>query len=169
MSGLALVAISGIVALAAAPSSAASSSAQPCTRDSVPALIRSFVGAYNRGDTDDLDRIWAQEPYFEWYSVEDERTDVDAHNRLTLMSYFQNRHELRDRVELVSLRVSPRDSDDGTFDFAFRLERKSQERPARGTYHGKGAAVDAVTVPDPYYPTEASTCVLHVWSMGKER
>lgn len=142
---------------------------QPCTRRRVARVVKAFVSAYNRGDAERLERIWAQEPHFEWYFVEGERHSGDAQNRSTLGSYFAARHALNDRLRLRSLRVAPR-GDDGSFGFGFRLTRTSNQGSAEGGFHGKGSArgpgpLLLPQIPDPNRPP---TCVLRVWSMGRD-
>ena len=138
-----------------------------CGRRRVEALVRDFVRAYNRGDSEALERMWAQEPEFRWYFVQDERVGSDAERRSTLGAYFSARHALNDRIDLRRLHVRPR-SEDGTFGISFRLRRSSEQRDATGFWHGKGSAQAAEPLPGIFPFSSASTCALIVWSMGKE-
>ncbi len=140
-----------------------------CTRKGVARLVTAFVTAYNRGNIERLERIWAQEPHFEWYSVERERQRRDPYARGTLGAYFSARHELGDRLHLRHLNVQSQ-RQRGTLGFAFRLTRHSDEKRARGGYHGKGSAVgaDPLLLPQLPDPDGPSACVLHVWSMGRD-
>lgn len=161
-----------VVPMLSAPGAAFSASqARPteaeCTRKKVARLVTAFVTAYNRGNAERLERIWAQEPDFEWYSVERERQRPDPYDRATLGEYFTARHELGDRLRLRYLRV--RESD-GTFGFTFRLTRHSNEKRGRGGYHGKGSALSPAPPLLPQLPDSnpPPSCVLHIWSMGRD-
>lgn len=162
-----LVLAIGIIGALALPSGGATSAAQSCDRESVAALVRTFVRAYNRGDSQQLDQLWAPEPDFEWYSVSpDEREQDDAYDRETLLPYFVRRHQLNDHLHMKSLRVGP-ENDLGHFGIAYRLHRQSNEQRGRGRYHGKAAAKQIETLPS-IDDLSRSRCVLFVWSMGKE-
>lgn len=126
-----------------------------CTRDFVAASVRSFIRAYNRGNLERLERMWAQEPDFEWYFVDDERESPEAENRRTLGTYFETRHRLNDHIRLRGLRVAPR-SEDGSFGFGFKLFRRTDDprERAEGLFHGKGAVTQG--------------CLLHVWAMDND-
>ena len=65
-----------------------------CTADEVEMLVRRFSGAFNGGDAAELERIFAQEPEFEWYSTNapGERLDPVARDRASLVPYFRDRH-----------------------------------------------------------------------------
>lgn len=162
-----LVLAIGIVVGLAPPSGGVPSAAQSCDRESVADLVRTFVRAYNRGDSLQLDQVWAREPDFEWYSVSPgEREQDDAYDRDTLLPYFNRRHQLNDHLRMNSLRVRPQ-SDQGHFDITYRLHRQSDQRSGRGRYHGKAAAKEVMTLPS-LDDLSMSRCVLFVWSMGKE-
>ncbi|MGH2747165.1 MAG: hypothetical protein ACRDKB_04505 [Actinomycetota bacterium] len=126
-----------------------------CTRASTAARVRSFIRAYNRGNLERLERMWAQEPDFQWYVVDDERESRDAENRHTLGTYFNARHQLNDRIRLRRIRVSPT-SEDGSFGFGFKLFRTTDDsrKRAEGLFHGKGAVTQG--------------CLLHVWAMDND-
>ncbi len=162
-----LVLALGVVAALASQGGGAQSAGETCDRRTVAGLVRSFVRAYNEGDAARLESIWAAEPDFEWYSVSpDEREQAAAFDRETLMAYFEERHGLGDRLDLQALRVGPAD-DRGAFGIAYRLRRESDQRVARGGYHGKASARQVTTLPT-LGGVELSRCVLFVWSMGTE-
>ena len=137
-----------------------------CNRQSVADLVKTFVRAYNNGDTDKLESLWAADPDFEWYSVSNERERDDPYDRQTLIPYFEERHELGDRLRLNTLRVRAGD-DRGMFGISYRLHRQSDQRAGRGRYHGKASAKEIITLPS-FDNLSLSRCVLFVWSMGKE-
>ena len=127
--------------------------------------MKTFVRAYNNGDTDKLESIWATEPDFEWYSVSNEREREDPYDRQTLIPYFEERRELGDRLRLNTLRVRAAD-DRGMYGISYRLHRQSDQRAGRGRYHGKASAKEVMTFP--LGNLSPSRCLLFVWSMGKE-
>lgn len=156
----------GIMGVLTPQSGRAQGPANDCDRQSVADLVKTFVRAYNNGDTDKLESLWATEPDFEWYSVSNERERDDAYDRQTLIPYFEERHELGDRLRLNTLRVRPAD-DRGMFGISYRLHRQSDQRAGRGGYHGKASAKESMTFPS-LEDLSLSRCVLFVWSMGKK-
>lgn len=149
-------------------SGSAPRAAATCDRESVTDLVRNFVRAYNRGDSDKLDQIWAAEPEFEWYAVSpDERERAEAYDRQTLVSYFELRHRLNDRLRLKRLRVGP-PNEQGHFGIAYRLRRQSDQPSGRGFYHGKASAKEVMTLPT-LDNLSLSRCQLFLWSMGREQ
>lgn len=162
----ALVVAIGIIGALSPQSGSAQASADTCDRRSVADLVKRFVRAYNTGDSEKLDQMWAPEPDFEWYSVSpDEREQDDAYDRDSLVPYFDQRNELNDRLRLKSLRVGP-PSERGNFGIAYRLWRDSDQRAGRGRYHGKASAKEVMTLPT-VGDLSMSRCVLYVWSMGR--
>ncbi len=159
-----LVMAIAIVGALATQSGGTTSAAQSCNQELVADLVRSFVRAYNAGDSEELDQIWAAEPDFEWYSVSNERIRADAYDRETLLPYFDRRHQLNDRLHLKRLHVGSKD-DRGNFGIAYRLQRRSDQEAARGRYHGKASARDVMALPT-LDDLSMSRCVLFVWSMG---
>jgi hypothetical protein len=158
----------GIMGVLPSQSVAVRSAAPTCDRESVADLVRGFVRAYNKGDTDKLESMWATEPDFEWYSVSpNEREREDAYDRETLIPYFEGRHRLDDRLRLKTLHVGPEDSR-GMFGISYRLHRESDQRAGRGRYHGKASAKEIVRLPS-VDDVSISRCVLFVWSMGKQK
>lgn len=139
-----------------------------CTRARAAKVVRAFIRAYNRGNLDRLERLWAQEPDFQWYFVDDER-EADAENRASLGTYFAARHGLNDHIRLRRLRVAPR-GDDGSFGFGFELFRKTDDerRKAEGLFHGKGSVTQATASPSVADPNPVSRCLLHVWAMDND-
>lgn len=65
------------------------------------ATMHSFVWAYNRGNTRQLDRLFSRQR-FAWYSSgkPGDRADPDSRNRGTLIRYFLRRHRAGDRLAL---------------------------------------------------------------------
>jgi hypothetical protein len=158
----------GIIGALAPQSGGAPTAAESCSRESVAALLKAFVRAYNGGDSEKLDHMWAPEPDFEWYSVSpDERVRDHAYDRETLLPYFDERHQLNDRLGLKYLRVGAQD-DRGHFGIAYRLRRQSDQQTGQGRYQGKAVAKEVMTLPS-VDNLSVSRCVLFVWSMGRSR
>ena len=115
-----------------------------CTRAETRALVLNFVRAFNRGESDALDRLFAAEPDFQWYSTgaPGMRLRAAAMDRSSLVPYFLRRHDRGERLTLRRFRFM------GNTDmpplkrygnFVFRLTRRAGDlRPT--PYHGKGAA-----------------------------
>jgi hypothetical protein len=126
-----------------------------CSRSEVRALVHNFIEAYNRGDVDYLDQIWAQEPSFFWYFVDTDvlRRGPLSEDRTSLRLYFTERSMYADQLRLRDLSIAWERGWHGAWDIAFKLARRSDDASASGRYHGKGAA----------------TCQrLHAWAMGRE-
>ncbi len=126
-----------------------------CARSEVRALVNSFIRAYNRGHVDYLDKIWAQEPDFFWYFVQDDvtRRSPLSEDRASLPLYFAERAAYAEQLGLRRLSISWERGWHDAWDITFELARHSDHPDASGRYHGKGAA----------------TCQrLHAWAMGRD-
>lgn len=132
------------------PPRAVSSIAPLTSRDEVDRLVKTFLRAFNKGKSGQLDELVAAEPDFEWYSVAGERTGAEAEDRSTLIRYFRSRHRLEERLLLVRLKIGEERGWHGGYDFFFKLRRSSSDAGSEGVYRGKGAA----------------SCSIFVWSMG---
>jgi hypothetical protein len=111
-----------------------------------------FVAAFNRGDLRRLDRLFAREPEFGWYSTQEpgERFDYAAKNRSTLIPYFRERHAMGERLKMQSFQ-------NRGSGFQYGLIRSADDlEPTR--YDGKGQAH--------CYPG-SSPKTIFVWSMGR--
>lgn len=119
-----------------------------CSRRHAIRLLHQFVRAYDAGDFDYLDRIFAEEPEFNTYRVTPER-EISAGDRSSLLQYFRERHAMNDRLKVIELRVN-RERGPGprnVWGFSFRLNRATSDPMpwANGTLSGKGA-VDCTIV-----------------------
>jgi hypothetical protein len=131
----------------------------PCTADEVEGLGRRFIGAFNGGDASELDRVFAHEPDFEWYSTNGpgERLDPVARDRASLVPYFRDRHAHGEQLALGSFTFNG----NTTFrsrthgNFVYSLTRSADDL-APTPYRGKGAAL--------CYPNRSDQ--IFVWSMG---
>ena len=144
-------AIAGCAALVAAPlvagaAGAAPSEAKTCTSAEVAALVRTYVAAFNRGDSAKLERAFAPAPNFRWYSsnAPGRRLGPAAFRRDTLLAYLALRHAQRDHLRVLDFRFNGNSVGYGQFEL--RLERRArdfrQNRPFRLT--GKGAVACAL-------------------------
>ena len=151
----ALVTISTVLLLIL-PTPAGRAMERPCSRFEVRSLVHTFVEAYNRGDVEYLEKIWAQEPDFFWYFVDSDvlrRGEALSKDRTTLAAYFTQRSMFADRIKVAELNVAWERGWHGAWDITFEAVRRSDEAGASGRYHGKGAA-------------ECQRLI--AWSMGRE-
>lgn len=125
-----------LTAGAFAASSLGPATASPaCTAGSVHRVVKSFVTAYNEGDLDVLDALFAGEDRFQEYRVLPlERNQPESARRDSLLAYFKDRHEQGDRFVLHDLEVGK--AKGGGFYFQAYLSRQSNDiRPwASGDY-----------------------------------
>lgn len=137
-----LIAASTLLVLAL-PASPTRAMEPPCSRWEVRSLVHTFVDAYNRGDVEHIDKLWAQEPDFFWYFVESDmarRGEALSKDRTTLPVYFTQRSAYGDQIVIRELSVRWERGWHAAWDFSFELVRRSDEPGASGRYHGKGAA-----------------------------
>ncbi|HEX2295515.1 MAG TPA: hypothetical protein VHN37_09430, partial [Actinomycetota bacterium] len=99
----------------------------PCGRAEARAIVREFVEAFNRGDVDYLDRIWAPEPDFFWFFDQGDhlRRSELSEDRTTLAHYFRQRALLGDQLHLRSLSARWQRGWHAAFGVAFELHRVS--------------------------------------------
>ncbi len=124
-----------------------------CVPEEVRQLVRTFLGSFNAGRGPQLDRLFATEPAFQWYSAPapDRRLGKAAYDRATLTDYLTARQRLGERLHLVGLRMNGNANE--YFHFSFQLRRTV--RAGTMTVPGKGAAV-----------CTGSGAQLAVWSLG---
>jgi len=133
-------------AAAAGPASAA------CTASRTKTLIRTFVAEYNRGRADAADRLWAKEPYFQWFSAAG-RYGPKAYDRASLAPYFRGRVLLHERIVLTKLGAGY-DPKRNIVNFSGMLVRSADDLEAGAPRPFKGAADCTAAGP-----------ILIVWSM----
>ncbi|HEV2012496.1 MAG TPA: hypothetical protein VGR77_01215 [Candidatus Dormibacteraeota bacterium] len=140
----------------------ASSTAGVCNSGPVHELVTSFINAFNAGDTVELDRLVAGDQQgFLWYSTDapGQRFDPSARVRTSLITYFEQRHRQRERLELRSFTFNGNSAGNfghGIGNFEFELIR-SADGLGPTPYGGKGAA-SCYQVP----------ARLMLWGMGRE-
>jgi hypothetical protein len=124
-----------------------------CSRSDVENVVRAFVAAFDAGDQDALASLFAPDPGFNWFSVNDngERRFFVAYSRPVLRRYFQRRLAKNERLVLRRLEIGT------TGGFIYRLTRRADDLPGGRsvTYEGKGQ-VDCSLEPK----------AIIVWSMG---
>ncbi len=149
---------SGLVALFVLLPGPAPAMEAPCRPAEARAIVRGFVEAFNRGDADYLDRMWAPEPDFFWFFDQADvlRRSQLSEDRTTLPLYFQQRALLGDQLHLRGLSVRWQRGWHAAWGVAFELDRVSDQPGVTGRYHGKGA----VTCGD-------EGQLLHAWTMGR--
>lgn len=99
----------------------------PCTREKARQQIVTFIGAYNRGDLNTLDRVFAPGDRFQEYRVMPlERPPPFSEDRSSLLNYFAERHSYNDHIELLDLDVG-RDRNTGGFYTLLSFERTSDD------------------------------------------
>jgi hypothetical protein len=163
-----LVAVAAVAAASASvgvlPAGSESAGAAECSPAVTRGALTSFVGAFNRGDSAELDALFARPPVFRWYSsgLPGVRRLSAAANRGTLVDYFRTRHLKRDRMRLTSFRFNGNSA--GYGHFAFTLKRSAADYP-RGAWFGVPAKGAAVCSDDPAEPPVQ----LAVLSLGAPR
>lgn len=118
-------------------------------------MVAEFVRAFNAGDEQTLQRLFAQAGQgFDWYSTDSPgpRFNQVADNRDSLMPYFVHRHAARESLSLTSFKFNGNNASYG--DFEFTLTRRANDLPAT-PYGGKGSVVCTA------YPR-----TIGVWSMA---
>jgi hypothetical protein len=127
-----------------------------CDEAGTRALVFGFARAFNRGDSKSLDRLWAREPGFRWFTAEqaDPELGHGVFHRPGLLRYFARRHRQQERIRLIRFRFNGQGGGHGHFEY--RLERTALDLSrSKPVYDGKGAT--ACFLPRP---------ALAVWSMG---
>lgn len=149
---------SALAALAVAFAPPAHAIEAPCRPAEARAIVRGFVEAFNRGDIDYLDRMWAPEPDFFWFfdGADPTRRSELSEDRATLPLYFRQRALLGDQLHLRALGVRWQRGWHAAWGVSFELHRISDQPGVTGLYHGKGA----VTCSD-------EGQLLHAWAMGR--
>jgi hypothetical protein len=129
--------------LLAAPSPAQRARERACGT-TVHRLVVRYVEAYNKGDTRRLDRLFAPEPAFQWYSAGDpDRFSPAAEDRTTLIPYFAARHAAGDRLRLERFKFNGRRATDDTGHFEMTLRRRTATGARWRNSSAKGAVVCA--------------------------
>jgi hypothetical protein len=112
-----------------------------CTAATTKALVRSFVADYDQGRVAAINRMWAPEPYFQWFSTRAPggRSGAQAYDRATLVAHFRARVRAHERLVLTQLEAGYDPTRD-IVNFGGYLLRSADDihSPARHSF--KGAA-----------------------------
>ena len=76
-----------------------------CTADTTKAVVRSFVRGYNSGQVSAINRLFAPEPRFMWFSTgpPGARLGPRAYGRATLVAYLRTRVRVHERIRVTQL------------------------------------------------------------------
>lgn len=110
-----------------------------CSVTETAALITDFLDVFDRGDTDELDRLFAPagegREDFKWYSSDDGGRPQAVYVRGNLLDHFRDRHRHAETMRLVSLDIGRGHRNDVGISYA--LIREADDIP-RGFARGKG-------------------------------
>jgi hypothetical protein len=108
-----------------------------CDVAALRATFGAFVRAYNRGERRTLDRLFAREPSFVWFSS----GGPARSNRGTLRDHLQLRHEQGDRLRVLSYRFNGYERERDIGHFQFDAQRRADDLGDGGWLEvaGKGA------------------------------
>jgi hypothetical protein len=109
-----------------------------CTADATKALVRTFARSYSGGRIAEIDRWWAREPRFRWFSANapGARLGPAAYDRATLRGYFRARVRLHERIWVTRLRAGY-DREHHVGHFSGKLVRSADDLRARvGDFKG---------------------------------
>jgi hypothetical protein len=101
--------------------------AAACRASDVRSAVNAFVRAFNRGDGETLQRLFAKEPGFKWYSsaLPGKRIGAAAQRRATLSEYFRSRHRRADTLALRSFSFHGNSA--GVGHFAATMRRSARD------------------------------------------
>jgi hypothetical protein len=104
--------------------------------------LSEFVRAFNRGDGETLQRLFATEPRFKWYSsaLPGKRIGAAAQRRGTLIEYFRRRHQRGDTLRLRSFGFHGSSAGVGHFAATMRRSARDLLNGATIRVPAKGAA-----------------------------
>jgi hypothetical protein len=137
--GTSLAPLLAAALLAGSPTSATGES---CNELGTHELVIQFIGAFNRGDLAQLDRLFARGMWWRWYAVgtaPGKRIQTAAYNRSTLVKYFRARHRKHERLQLRAFQYNGRSN--GYANFQYEILRRADDMAGRSPrlYAGKGA------------------------------
>jgi hypothetical protein len=127
-----------------------------CTGEATQALVHSFARNYSAGHVAVINRMWAPEPRFQWFSTgkPGARLVRAAHVRSTLARYFRSRVKVHERLRLTELGAGY-DPARNIVNFGGKLVRSADDIHRRRPPHAFKGAADCV----------AGRPTLIVWSM----
>jgi hypothetical protein len=116
-----------------------------CGAATTKTLIHEFIRAYAAGRVASIDRLWAPEPRFQWFSTgpPGARLGKKAYERATLAGYFRSRVRAHERLRITRLGAGY-DPKRDLVNFAGKLVRSADDISSEAPHDFKGAA-DCVT------------------------
>ncbi len=108
-----------------------------CDRATTRATLGAFVRAYNRGELRTLDRLFAQEPRFRWFSS----GGPARSNRSVLPDHLRRRHERGERLRALTYRFNGYERERDLGHFEFEAQRRADDLDGGSWFEmvGKGA------------------------------
>lgn len=108
-----------------------------CDVAALRATFGAFVRAYNRGELHTLDRLFAGEPRFVWFSS----GGPARSNRGALLDHLQRRHERSDQLRALTYRFNGYERERAIGHFEFEAQRRADDLADGGLLEviGKGA------------------------------
>lgn len=139
-------ALAALAVVLAAPAGHAETRASACTADATRALVHSFARSYSAGRVAVINRMWAPEPRFQWFSTGEPgvRLGPAAYVRSTLARYFRSRVRMHERLRLTELRARL-DPTRGIVNFSGKLVRSADDIRLRRPPHDFKGAADCVS------------------------
>lgn len=133
--------VSGMASAVVPPPVSRAANDPACSKQLTRNAFVAFVSAFNRGDSEGLDSIFAREPVFRWYSSPEpgERSNRAAGQRSSLVRFFRVRHADRDRMRLRHFRYNAPSHRWSNFDFALDRRADSFNEGEGFESLGKGA------------------------------
>jgi hypothetical protein len=126
-----------------------------CDVATLRATLAGFVRAYNRGELRTLDRLFAREPRFVWFSS----GGPARSNRSVLLDHLQRRHDRDDRLRALTYRFNGYERARDLGHFEFEAQRRADDLAAGSWFEmvGKGAldcAAPPVTIALLFVPAQ---------------
>ncbi|MFI5027762.1 MAG: hypothetical protein ACHQCF_02115 [Solirubrobacterales bacterium] len=114
-----------------------------CTGKSIRTAVVSFTRAFDQGDEESLEALFAPAPEFQWYTTPGpgRRVAKGARGRASLVGYFQARHAKQDNLDLTSFSFNGNSPHWGNFSFTMRHSASDYIGGKAFPQGGKGAAV----------------------------
>jgi hypothetical protein len=109
--------------------------------DSTKRLVRTFARSYSAGRVAAINRMWAPEPRFRWFSTgaPGARLGPAAYDRRTLTGYFRARVRAHERIRVTRLRALY-SRKRRVVDFSGKLVRSADDLRVGPAHDFKGAA-----------------------------
>jgi hypothetical protein len=138
---VAAVVLIGAIATRTSSGNAFGGRANSCRAATTKGLVRAFVADYNKGRVTAMNKMWAPEPYFQWFFARapGRRLGAQAYDRTTLGAYFRGRVRVHERLVLTHL-VAGYDPIRNIVNFSGDLLRSADDIHSTSRRPFKGAA-----------------------------